>query len=84
MDPNEPGCVPPCADPMDPTSCKDPCIEDPMACGCTTPDCWPEPQPCYATMGGANEPTNDQPMMCDPSDGMAPDNVPGDFGCEGM
>jgi hypothetical protein len=78
-DPNAPGCVPPCSDPMDPTTCKDPCAEDPAACGCMvaadgTANCWPtEPQPCCDPNG-----------MCDPSDGMAPDNVPGDFGCEGM
>jgi hypothetical protein len=40
-DPNAPGCVPPCMDPTDPNTCKDPCIDDPMTCGCTTPDCWP-------------------------------------------
>jgi hypothetical protein len=70
-DPTAPGCVPPCMDPMDPNTCKDPCVEDPIACGCTTPDCWPAPEPCCDPNG-----------MCDPSDGMEPDNIPGDFGCQ--
>jgi hypothetical protein len=38
-----------------------------------TTNCWPEPQPCCDNSG----------TTCDPADGMAPDNVPGDFGCEG-
>jgi hypothetical protein len=68
---NSPGCVPPCMDPMDPNTCKDPCIDDPMTCGCSTPDCWPAPQPCCDANG----------TMCDPTNGMQPDHVPGDFGC---
>ena len=97
-DPNAPGCAPPC-DPTDPTTCKDPCADDPASCGCMIgpsgdpsgdpggdpsggpngdasgqANCWPEPQPCCDASG----------TTCDPSDGMAPDNVPGDFGCEGM
>ncbi len=70
-DMNDPNCVPPCENPMDPSTCKDPCIEDPAQCGCTTPDCWTEPEPCCDANG-----------MCDPGDGMEPDNVPTDFGCE--
>lgn len=86
-DPTAPGCAPPCADPMDPTTCKDPCADDPASCGCmvdpstgpTGPNdpagnCWPEPHPCCDDGNGTT---------CDPTDGMAPDNVPGDFGCEG-
>jgi hypothetical protein len=67
------GTCDPCTNPMDPTSCEDPCM-DPATCGCTTdePDCWPEPQPCEADENG----------MCDPGQGMTPDNVPDDFGCE--
>ncbi|MEO8705412.1 MAG: hypothetical protein ABI867_35550 [Kofleriaceae bacterium] len=70
-DPNEPGCAPPCDDPMDPTSCKDPCLSDPANCGCMAgdPSCWPDPEPCDAN------------GMCDPGEGMSPANVPGDFGC---
>lgn len=78
-DPNAPGCTPPCTDPMDPTTCKDPCADDPASCGCMVDasgqaNCWPEPEPCCGAPG----------TTCDPSDGMAPDHVPGDFGCEGM
>ena len=95
-DPNcEPGCdpmtdptcptpPPPCDDPMDPQTCKDPCVLDPMFCGCgsagndgtmpTDPDdgntCWPQPDPCT----GAN---------CMPGDTMTPEFPPGDFGCNG-
>ncbi len=77
-DPSAPGCTPPCEDAMDPTTCKDPCIADPASCGCMveadgTANCWPAPQPCC----------DDSGTTCDPGDGMAPDNVPGDFGCEG-
>jgi hypothetical protein len=75
-DPMAPGCTPPCENPMDPSTCKDPCAEDPASCGCMADasgqaDCWPEPQPCCSPDG----------TTCDPADGMAPDNVPGDFGC---
>ena len=34
------------------------------------PNCWPQPEPC------------DSNGMCDPGDGMTPDNLPDDFGCE--
>jgi len=73
-DPNEPGCAPPCEDPMDPTSCKDPCVNDPATCGCMSnePNCWPPPEPCDAN------------GMCEPGDGMTPDNLPEDFGCKDM
>ena len=67
-------------DPTDPNTCKDPCVVDPLACGCapegmggTTmndpPDntCWPPPEPC----------TN---MSC-PDDPLKPQYPPGDFGC---
>lgn len=75
-DPNAPGCQPPCVDPMDPTSCTDPCANDPATCGCmaNTADCWPQPEPCCDPNGTVG--------MCDPGQGMEPDNVPGDFGCE--
>ena len=69
---------PPCDDPMDPNTCKDPCMDDPAACGCgvveadkmqpTDGTCWPPPEPC-------NE------MGC-PDDPWAPENWPTDFGCE--
>ena len=77
-DPSAPGCAPPCANPMDPSTCNDPCIDNPAGCGCMleadgTANCWPQPQPCCDGSG----------VSCDPADGMAPDNVPGDFGCEG-
>lgn len=66
---------PPCASPMDPSSCPNPCENDPMSCGCASndPTCWPVPQPpeCDA-MGG----------MCEPgSGGLTPENPPSDFGC---
>jgi hypothetical protein len=71
---------PPCTDPMDPNTCKDPCAEDPINCGCngtpgmdpTMPNddgttmCWPPPEPC--TMESC-------------PDGMSPEHPPGDFGC---
>ncbi|MDQ3341688.1 MAG: hypothetical protein M4D80_41590 [Myxococcota bacterium] len=74
---NDPGCGgttdPICEDPMDPQTCKDPCVIDPMQCGCTTmdPNCWPPPEPPKCTGD----------TMCDPGDGMTPTNVPTDFGC---
>jgi hypothetical protein len=90
MDPNcmgcnagDPGCGgttdPYCEDPMDPQTCKDPCVIDPMQCGCTSmdPNCWPPPEPPKCT-GMEND------TMCDPGDGMAPTNVPTDFGCSAM
>lgn len=82
-DPNDPSCgggcqadgtCPPCEDPMDPNSCDDPCVRDPGSCGCKMdePNCWPPPVECDADANG----------VCDPGDGMSPDNVPGDFGCK--
>jgi hypothetical protein len=70
--PGDPDCSN-CEDPMDPTTCKDPCVIDPMQCGCTMnePNCWPPPEP----------PTCDPNTMCDPGGTMTPTNVPGDFGC---
>lgn len=75
-DPNQPGCTPPCMDPMDPTTCEDPCAKDPAVCGCmaNTDDCWGQPEPCVMADGTVN--------MCDPGNGMEPEHVPGDFGCE--
>jgi hypothetical protein len=82
----DPTCQPPpCADPNDPNSCQDPCMTDPLQCGCmdstngsavpvgTGPNaggCWPDPLP---PCSGAN---------CAPG-GMAPANPPGNFGCGG-
>lgn len=65
-----------CEDPMDPDTCKDPCVIDPMQCGCTSdePNCWPPPEP----------PVCDANGMCDPGGTMTPENVPGDFGCMGI
>ena len=75
-DPNCGGTVDPdCKDPMDPETCKDPCVIDPMQCGCTEPNCWPPPQPPKCNAGDT---------MCDPGDTVTPTNVPGDFGCAGM
>ncbi len=70
---------------MDPNTCKDPCMVDPLACGCgsdpgdpngmTYPDgttdntCWPPPEPCT--------------MESCPDDPWQPENPPGDFGCGG-
>jgi hypothetical protein len=47
---------------------------DPMSCGCASgdPNCWPGPQP----------PACDASGTCDPSGTLAPDHVPGDFGCK--
>ena len=81
MDPMDPNCMgggttdPYCEDPMDPQTCKDPCVIDPMQCGCTSmdPNCWPPPEPPSCT--GTDD------TMCDPGDGMTPANVPTDFGC---
>ncbi|HEY5951260.1 MAG TPA: hypothetical protein VIV40_37465 [Kofleriaceae bacterium] len=73
---------PPCDDPTDPNTCKDPCMVDPVSCGCgmtdpgdvmadgTTGDgntCWPPPEPCT--------------MESCPDDPWSPENPPGDFGC---
>ena len=67
-------CVTICADPTDP-SCKDPCVIDPMSCGCPPgdPACWGEPPtPCDAN------------GTCTWPDGtVTPEFPPGDFGCEG-
>lgn len=70
----------PCEDPTDPNTCKDPCMVDPLSCGCGTDpgdpngmtgddksSCWPPPEPC--TM----ESCPDKPWQ--------PDYPPGDFGC---
>lgn len=77
-DPGDPNCGtgPICEDPMDPSTCKDPCMIDPMQCGCTMnePNCWPPPEPPTCMPGGT----------CDPNDAMAPTKVPGDFGCAGV
>jgi hypothetical protein len=74
---------PPCDDPMDPNTCKDPCVSDPNNCGCTVvaddgntdptmpgdgTSCWPPPEECT--------------MQSCPDDPMAPEYPPGDFGCE--
>jgi hypothetical protein len=76
-DPNCDGTTDPnCMDPSDPETCKDPCVIDPMQCGCTMmePNCWPPPEPPMCQPG----------EMCDPNDGMTPANVPSDFGCSRM
>lgn len=61
---------PPCMDPTDPNTCQDPCMGDPMQCGCdpsgSAGSCWPPPPPCDAN-GNCS--------------GMVPDHPPGDFGC---
>ncbi|NVB85593.1 MAG: hypothetical protein HOV81_44930 [Kofleriaceae bacterium] len=64
---------PPCTDPMDITTCQDPCMADPVQCGCALgdPNCWPAPQP----------PECDADGMCS-GNGMSPQFPPGDFGCE--
>jgi hypothetical protein len=75
MDPMDPNCGQQCTDPMDPTTCQDPCVTDPMQCGCPPgdPNCWPPPEPPTCMEGGT----------CDPGDDpMAPANAPGDFGCK--
>jgi hypothetical protein len=71
-DPTTPGCAPPCPDPTDPKSCKDPCVEDPASCGCKLdePNCWPEPPKC------------DPNDACKPDGSVVPDHPPGDFGCK--
>ena len=60
---------------MDPNTCKDPCVIDPMQCGCKMedPNCWPPPEPPKC------DPMNGE--MCDPNGTMTPEKVPGDFGC---
>jgi hypothetical protein len=62
---------PPCMDPTDPNTCQDPCMGDPMQCGCDPSEdpsmCWPPPPPCDAS-GNCGS-------------GMMPDHPPGDFGC---
>jgi hypothetical protein len=62
---------PPCVDPMDPGTCQDPCVNDPMSCGCpaTDPTCWPPPPDCDANGN------------CMPDGSMMPEHPPGDFGC---
>ncbi len=77
-DATDPACPPPpppCADPSDPSTCQDPCM-DPASCGCTTddPSCWPAPKPCDAA-GNCDPGTG-------PDGGMTPANPPGDIGCE--
>lgn len=81
MDPMDPNCGgttdpgPICEDMTDPTTCKDPCVIDPMACGCNAGEqCWPPPEPPQCMDPGGN-------TMCDPAGTVAPTNVPGDFGC---
>lgn len=62
---------PPCPDPMDPSSCQDPCMADPMQCGCDPSNgqmCWPPPPDCDAA-GNCT--------------GMVPQHPPGNFGCGG-
>ena len=73
-DPTDPGCAPPCDNPLDPASCLDPCMDDPMTCGCSSndPGCWPVPGPCACDSSG----------MCEPGGAMMPDHLPVDFGCE--
>lgn len=63
----------PCLDPTDPSSCKNPCETDPMACGCASddPNCWPMPLP----------PECDAMGNCSGPGGMTPENPPTDFGC---
>lgn len=75
-DPNCGGSDPNCMDPMDPETCKDPCVIDPMQCGCPVmePNCWPPPEPPMCQPG----------EMCDPNGGMTPTNVPSNFGCVGI
>ena len=66
---------PPCENPMDPNTCKDPCMEDPALCGCdmaTEMTCWPPPETC----------TSDD-KMCTPDGNYMPANMPTDFGCKG-
>ena len=69
---------PPCTDPTDPNTCKDPCVVDPVACGCAVPEpngttmpddntCWPPPEPCN--------------METCPDDPWWPEHPPTDFGC---
>jgi hypothetical protein len=76
--PGDPNCGtgPICEDPMDPDTCKDPCVIDPMNCGCSSndPNCWPPPEPPECMAGGT----------CDPGGTMTPSKVPGDFGCMGF
>jgi len=94
MDPNCMGCWPGdpscggttdpnCEDPMDPETCKDPCVIDPMHCGCTSqdPNCWPPPEPPTCMDDGT---TPDMGGTCDPGGTLTPGNVPGDFGCMGF
>ena len=84
-DPNCGGTMDPvCDDPMDPQTCKDPCVLDPMTCGCNAgePDCWPPPGP---PMCDPNNPSMDGgTTMCDPGGTLTPTNVPGNFGCMGL
>jgi hypothetical protein len=77
-DPNGHPCPPPpapCADPTDPNTCQDPCVDDAPSCGCASgdPACWPAPGPACAP---------DDPS-CDPGGPIGPQNPPGDFGCDG-
>ncbi len=80
--PGEPDMCPPpppepCLDPMDPTTCTNPCANDPAACGCAMEDenCWPTPVPPTCDAMGT---------MCEPGGpgGMTPEHPPGDFGCD--
>ncbi len=91
MEPNTPGgttdpntgtmCPPPppepCLDPMDPTTCTNPCENNPGGCACPMEDanCWPMPTPPDCDAMGT---------MCEPGGpgGMTPENPPGDFGCD--
>jgi hypothetical protein len=61
---------------MDPTTCTNPCANDPAACGCAMEDqnCWPMPLPPECDAMGS---------MCEPGGpgGMTPEHPPGDFGC---
>jgi hypothetical protein len=76
---------PPCEDPMDPNTCKDPCMVDPLSCGCGTDPGQMDPAyPDGTTADGntcwpAPEPCT---MESCPDEPWQPDFPPGDFGCD--
>ena len=70
---------------MDPNTCKDPCMVDPLSCGCGTDPGQMDPTYPDGTTDDGNTcwpPPEPCTMESCPDDPMQPDFPPGDFGCD--
>jgi hypothetical protein len=79
---------PPCEDPTDPNTCKDPCVDDPMLCGCGVSPGDPGDGTTMDPVDGMGTPETTcwpEPEPCNamscPDDPVEPQYPPGDFGC---